>query len=307
MNQPLFSVIIPCYNYGHLVGRAISSVLAQDGDDYEIVVVNDGSTDDSESVVACHVAKHPRLVHYEYQENRGPAAARNTGIRLSKGRYLILLDADDEMVDGALTHARHYLVAQGEVDVIIGSHITVNDTGHEKVRPVRPLPDELEQRFLRYLKKRISMANGAMLIHRRIFDLIKYNENLRNVEDIPVFAHMLALYDCRVIDAPIARIYKHSDSLRHNTKIARKVGLQVVDVLFDKNILPSELFKYRRMYYVRRCLSLFRIFYFGEEPEFAKYYYCKALKSDPRALLEWSYLRKYLRMRIRMYYKKLCP
>lgn len=302
MSQHLFSVVIPCYNYAHTVGRAIESILAQDGDDFEIIVVNDGSTDDSEPVIKYYSSRHPNLVRYEYQDNSGPAATRNRGIQLSKGRYLIFLDADDEMVDGALSRVRDHLDEEGDVDFLIGGHISASDNGDEKTRHVKPLPHEPEQRFLAYLNRKISISNGATLMHRRIFDTIKYCEDLRNVEDIPVFAQVLALYDCRVIDTPIAKICKHSDSLRYDTNIARDVGLRVVDVLFDKKILPSELFKYRRMYYAKRCLSLFRIFYLGGEREAARHYYCTALKTDPRALLKWSYFKKYIRFVFRSYF-----
>lgn len=302
MSQPLFSVVIPCYNYAHTVGRAIESVLAQDGDDFEIIVVNDGSTDDSEPVIKYYSSRHPNLVRYEYQDNGGLAATRNRGIQLSKGRYLIFLDADDEMVDGALSRVRDHLDEEGDVDLLIGGHISASDKCDEKIHHVKPLPHEPEQRFLAYLNRKISISNGATLMHRRIFNAIKYCEDLRNVEDIPVFAQVLALYDCRVIDTPIAKICKHSDSLRYDTNIARDVGLRVVDVLFDKKILPSELFKYRRMYYAKRCLSLFRIFYLGGEREAARHYYCTALKTDPRALLKWSYFKKYIRFVFRSYF-----
>jgi len=86
------SVIIPCYNHAHYLPDAVNSVLAQTFTDWEALIVDDGSTDNT-----CEVAAQftdPRI-RYIYQENRGLSAARNTGIRAAKGEFIALLDADD--------------------------------------------------------------------------------------------------------------------------------------------------------------------------------------------------------------------
>lgn len=91
--DPLISVIIPSYNYGHFLGSAVSSVLAQQGDGFrtEILVVDDGSKDNTASVAQGFGAP----VNYIYQENQGLAGARNTGIRNATGDFIVFLDADD--------------------------------------------------------------------------------------------------------------------------------------------------------------------------------------------------------------------
>jgi glycosyltransferase involved in cell wall biosynthesis len=90
-DKPLVSVIIPNFNHGRFIGDAIRSVLKQDYRNFEIIVVDDGSTDNSREVVA----QFSEQVHYIRQENQGLSAARNTGIRAAKGAYIGLLDADD--------------------------------------------------------------------------------------------------------------------------------------------------------------------------------------------------------------------
>ena len=89
----LVSVVIPCYNQAHFLGEAIESVLAQTYPHLEIVVVDDGSTDNTGEVAA----RYPG-VRYVRQENQGLAAARNTGLRHSSGDYLVFLDADDRLL-----------------------------------------------------------------------------------------------------------------------------------------------------------------------------------------------------------------
>jgi glycosyltransferase involved in cell wall biosynthesis len=90
-NLPLVSIIIPCYRLAHLLPEALQSVFDQRHPAVEAVVVNDGSPDDTDRVVQPYLSR----ITYVRQENRGPSAARNAGVRASSGRYLLFLDADD--------------------------------------------------------------------------------------------------------------------------------------------------------------------------------------------------------------------
>ncbi len=100
-HSPLVSIIIPCYNSAHFIGTALDSALAQTSATVEILVVNDGSTDNFQAVIAPYRAD-PR-VKIISQENRGLPAARNRGIRESHGEYLKFLDADDWLAPHALS------------------------------------------------------------------------------------------------------------------------------------------------------------------------------------------------------------
>ena len=90
-SNPLVSIIIPNYNHARYLGDAVHSVLNQDYQNFEIIVVDDGSTDNSREVARQFGEK----IHYIYQENAGLSAARNTGIRVAKGSLIGVLDADD--------------------------------------------------------------------------------------------------------------------------------------------------------------------------------------------------------------------
>lgn len=92
--SPTVSVIIPTYNRAHLVGRSIQSVLNQTYQDFEIIVVDDASTDNTEEVVKSF--NDPRICYIRHKQNHGGSAARNTGIRTARGEYIAFLDSDDE-------------------------------------------------------------------------------------------------------------------------------------------------------------------------------------------------------------------
>src|SRR3989440_1186714 len=93
-SQPLVSVIIPTYNYAHFITEAVASVQSQTYSNWEIIVVDDGSTDDTEEVVK-RIAADERRISYLRQDNARQAAARNNGISHAKGNYFQFLDGDD--------------------------------------------------------------------------------------------------------------------------------------------------------------------------------------------------------------------
>ena len=92
--SPVVSVIIPTYNRAHLIGRAIRSVLDQTYQDWELIVVDDASTDDIPGIVKGFT--DGRVKYIRHDENKGAAAARNTGIQAARGAYIAFLDSDDE-------------------------------------------------------------------------------------------------------------------------------------------------------------------------------------------------------------------
>ncbi|MDL1957570.1 MAG: glycosyltransferase [Candidatus Desulfofervidus auxilii] len=99
-----FSIIIPTYNRANFVVEAINSVLNQTYKlPYEIIVVDDGSIDKTEKILLEYMKKEPRLKFIKHEKNKGPAAARNTGIIHSKGKYLLFLDSDDKLLPNALS------------------------------------------------------------------------------------------------------------------------------------------------------------------------------------------------------------
>ena len=94
---PLVSVVIPCYNQAHFLSEAIESVLSQTCESFEIIVVDDGSTDNTSEL-----ASRYQKVRLLRQENRGVSAARNAGLAESEGEYVVFLDADDRLLPEAL-------------------------------------------------------------------------------------------------------------------------------------------------------------------------------------------------------------
>jgi len=113
----LVSIIIPCFNHGLFLSEAILSVLNSTYSPLEIIVVDDGSIDDSREVAIKFREGHANI-HYVYQENRGPSAARNLGIRISRGEYILPLDADDKISKDYIEKAVQILKENNEIKVV---------------------------------------------------------------------------------------------------------------------------------------------------------------------------------------------
>jgi glycosyltransferase involved in cell wall biosynthesis len=96
MEQPKVSVILPTFNRARFLPDALESIFVQGVRNVQVVVVDDGSTDDTERIVAAYGER----VQYVRQENGGPAAARNTGLRFAEGRFISFLDSDDVWMPG---------------------------------------------------------------------------------------------------------------------------------------------------------------------------------------------------------------
>lgn len=99
--MPLVSVIVPCYNSGDTLSRTIDSIVNQTWVNTEIIIVNDGSTDEATNELLNNLATKPKIMIYS-QSNKGLASARNSGIRISKGEFIIPLDSDDWLTNNAI-------------------------------------------------------------------------------------------------------------------------------------------------------------------------------------------------------------
>lgn len=212
IQTPLISVVIPCYNQAHFLGEAVESVLAQTHRRTEVVVVDDGSTDDPAAVAR----RHPGVV-FERQENQGPAAARNAGLRLSTGEYVTFLDADDRLLPHALETGLRYLAEHPECAFVSGHCRYVAADGSPMRTPPQPLVES--EHYLALLYRNYVWA-GSTVLHRRgpLESVGGYNPSLafKGVEDydlylriaqrFPVYCHGEVVSDYRQYDEHVTHV-----------------------------------------------------------------------------------------------------
>ncbi|MDR1276606.1 MAG: glycosyltransferase family 2 protein [Candidatus Accumulibacter sp.] len=292
---PLLSIIIPAYNYANVLQRAVDSVLTQASAEVELWVIDDGSTDTTPAVFAALSERYGERFQGVRQENSGLAFTRNRGVHLARGRFMLFLDADDELVVGVLPTLCGHLREHPDIDFWQAGHVAVLPDGRERQRPASALPRDPIKRLRDYLlDKKISLSNGACVFSRELLLRRPYPDYLRHSEDIPVFAYALAQEKIEVLDLLLTRVHKHSDSMRHNVGAMRKVGMALVDEVFSR--LPAHLQSLKSAYRAQRYLSLFRACLLAGEYNDARAYYREALLTNWRVLLKWSYTRKAVRL-----------
>ena len=191
------SVVIPCYNYGHFLSEAIESCLRQTLSPTEVVVVDDGSLDDTGAVVSNY-----SQVRYVWQSNKGLAAARNRGLAEAQGDFLVFLDADDMLSPAFLQRGLAVLEAS-PLDVAY-VYTPVQYFGRMSgVKATSPF----SARTLRYG----NYINASALFRRSAFDVVKYDESLPALEDFDLYLSLVEHgFRGRRLNEPLVHYRKHS-------------------------------------------------------------------------------------------------
>lgn len=293
MAAPQFSIVIPTYNYAHFLERSVISAISQRDASFEVLVVDDGSTDNTAQVIEEILQRQPSSFRFIRQENRGPAAARANGASQAQGTWLLFLDADDELLPEALSIFSNEISGSPDARVLLAAHQSISDKGTSLVLP-GPLSASRKDNFTRYLEKKIRFSNGASIVHRSALARVNFCEDLRHTEDIPVFAQLLACNDAIAVDQPVLRVHKHSGSRRHNHEAALALGMELVDRIFD-NELPDWAQQYRNKYVARRALSLARLANQARRKKTARHFYHIAFRADWRLSLKPRHLRVFLK------------
>ena len=198
MTTPLFSVIVPVYNRAAVLGAAIRSVLAQSCQDFEIIVVDDGSSDDPRAIV--DAIGDPRI-RFLRQENQGGGAARNTGIDAAQGRFIAPLDSDDVFLPHHLKDMK--ALVEGTRNIVGYARVLVNrGDGRTFLKPPRAI--RAGEDMAEYLLcERGFVPTITIVVEREMAKRVRYHPRLRAAEDTD-FAIRLALEGCefRMLEPP---------------------------------------------------------------------------------------------------------
>lgn len=209
-NLPLVSVIIPTYNYANFLPTAIESVLNQTYKNFEIIIIDDGSADNTKQV-----CKEYGLVKYFYQKNKGLAAARNAGIQKSTGDYLVFLDADDWLEKDALEQNFSVIRNKPDVAFVSGNYYFLRaETNELDAVSVSVTGNHYE----RLLQSNYIGMHAAVMFQRWIFNEFKYDETLKTCEDYDLYLAITRKYPVIHHDKFIATYYFHASGLSHNYK-----------------------------------------------------------------------------------------
>lgn len=181
----MISVVVPLYNKEPIIEKSLHSVLAQDYCDFELVVVNDGSTDRSAEIVKSIDDSRIRLIE---QENGGPSKARNTGVKNAKGEWIVFLDADDELLPGALRKFGSLIQEHPNIGMFGCSYIT-ND-GENVIEPYKIRDGYYKNCYKVYVLAMYNYRTGCTIVKRDIALNNPFDEKLWRYEDLECYFRM---------------------------------------------------------------------------------------------------------------------
>lgn len=205
MTFPLVSVVIPTYNRASMVGKAICSALDQTYRDIEVIVVDDGSTDNTAEVVAAF--GDDRLRYVRLIDNRGHGAARNTGIDFASGDYVAFLDSDDEWLPRTLERQLEAMRAAGpDFGISVCGRRKIHpETGHERI-VVPELRGEIHENTVRL---EWVPATGTLMIRRDLLEDERFDENLRQLVDLDLMIRLTSRTKVTTVPELLLRMSDH--------------------------------------------------------------------------------------------------
>lgn len=210
--MPFFSIVIPLYNKQKFISNTLKSLLNQTFDDFEILIVNDGSTDGSAAIVQ---AFNDKRIHYSYQENQGVSATRNFGMSRAKADYICFLDADDFWYSDFL-ETMHRNILKFPNQFVFASAIEI-ETSKSIFKPDYSVAKTGDHELVDYFEasmKESVIWTGATVFHKSVFEKSgNFDPNIRSGEDIDLWIRIGLLYPVLFSWKIVARYVYDAESL----------------------------------------------------------------------------------------------
>ncbi len=178
--SPLVSIVIPCYNAARFIQKTLESVFSQSFSNYELIIINDGSTDASGDIVKA--LNHP-VVKYVDQTNQGVSAARNKGLSQAKGKYVLFLDADDLLEKDFLKLRVELLETNPTLLFCYSEVVTINEEGAETGKILQAVGRSIDEEICTYKANYCSCPSNYLIRREKITGLLEFNPSLSNSAD----------------------------------------------------------------------------------------------------------------------------
>ena len=293
------SILIPSYNAARYLSQAVDSALNQTFQDFEIIIIDDGSTDNTREIVERYLKQEPDKIRYIYQDNQGLACARNTGIKAAKGDYLALLDADDIWCPDRLEKGIEAIESDPGIGLVHANSTRVDENGRTLFTPVRDLRYLAGPMFENIFLRKADIACPTVLFRKACCDEVGlFDPHLTRLgcEDRELWLRIVRKFKIVHIDQALALYRVRLNSMSKNQQKMLQARLYVVDKFF-----PAE--KNDRL----RYLALAKIYrdsgdehLFRQQFEHAKEQYWKSISFNPFSFWTWINLGKsFIKLKVR--------
>lgn len=230
---PLVSVIIPTYNAGRFVGQAVQSVLEQTYRPYEIIVVDDGSTDGTKDVLQ----QFNNCIKYLYQENRGPSAARNEGIKIAAGEYICFLDADDlwtpnklEAQIALMERSRHIGLVFSDHEQFDGDRVVSRSFLAEKAFCSELIRHTPIQRAFEKLVVENFISTPTVMIRKECLDKVGlFDESVKSIEDLDMWLRISAHFEIACLPLILCKRRIHNSNISRVPELSDPAHVMVLE------------------------------------------------------------------------------
>jgi glycosyltransferase involved in cell wall biosynthesis len=273
----MVSIIIPSYNRAHLIGKTIESVLNQNLREFELIIVDDGSTDATAEVVR----SYGRLIQYLFQENQGRSGARNAGFEASRGSYICFLDSDDLLLSGMLEQEARLLESNPALGFVYCDYEFIDESGRGLPKPENfrrhPLRKGMIFRDLMYFD---FIPPSTVLSRRECIEQAGgFDPAMEPAEDLDWLLRMSRRYATDFIPAPLCQFRKHEGNTSSSAIAAATIRVlsRHLDDEATKRSLGTD---WERVYY-DLYLSIAHEYYNRREMISARKYYYRALEVAP--------------------------
>jgi len=250
MQTPLVSIIIPTYNRAHLIGETLDSVLAQTYSNWECIVVDDGSTDNTATLLAEYSAKDSRFQYHHRPSDRpkGANACRNYGFELSKGEYVNWFDDDDLMLEDFLKNK--ITVLTKELDLVICSGYEVDQYLKDKIAIKL---DENAELFKEYVLWKLQVLTPSVLFKKSFLrDKDLFSNKIRRGQETELFSRLFFLLPqqkFKIINTPLFLYRQHQKSKTEKSKKYIKKFKESQSIIITENFKRSLQLKDEELVY----------------------------------------------------------
>ena len=229
----MFSIVIPAYNAGQVIGRALESVRSQSSRDYEVLVTNDGSTDETEQAVSLYMERYPQFpLSISGQPNRGIGAARNNGVLRAIGDYVAFLDADDVWYSEKLARIALYLAEHPEADLVCHDEYWM-ETG----KAPKPVAYGPHARFADLLFKGNTISTSATVVRRsKLLQAGLFSEDLafNGVEDYELWLRISRIAAIAYLHESLGEYHIHGSGITGRARLHTRNSINVLEHAFEQ-------------------------------------------------------------------------
>jgi len=266
LNSSLVSVIIPLYNSAKYIKDAINSVLDQSFKNVEIIIVDDGSTDNIIEVLSDYIENNQ--ISYYYQENKGAASARNLGLTKCKGSFISFLDSDDLWYKNKLQLQIEFLEQNKHIDLLLTNIEVTNQKGEFLYFHSNRLPNTKQKIIKAFFNSKIIMNTPTIIFKKSILNQVPgFNPTLRYREDHLFLMDVAFNFNIAILDKFLIkrRIFKSSTSHSLNVSSLLEIQKPFIELAISKYNFLNKNIEIARIYFEmaknKSLLKVYRIKY----------------------------------------------